>query len=626
MKASGSAIFFREAFRNARRWQTYASRTGFAAVMLGMVLLVWLLEVEGPGFDPAAMGGLGATIFKLYSYVQFWLMVVLGSIVVAQGIVEEKEDRTLDMLAITRLTPGQIIRGKLLSRVLVLLVIILSGTPVMALVMSFGGVDPIQVTSVVVNTCVAVLVTGTMASFLALFSRGAILPTVLTVLYTIPAFLVVPGAHLAASSWNPQGYFRFTPAFAPEADAWGILLPALSYAPVLVMTLRIAGPLFEMVTSSGDEVDDGGFGYLSFHLWTFERFKKWGGLLSVIVMLSFPVALLLHNVPGVGEVWATAFLAAGTWLYLLVAMRVVLFLDRTLAKVPSMSLLDERAASKAPRTRKRWLFHHVWRNPVAWRELATRAYGGMSLFIVPGYVVYGAFLGMLLLILLVEPSSAYETATVLSFIIAAAAMVAMLLNATATMVTERRAGTLGLLATTTLPSYRIVAGKMQGVLAYTGPLLLSALVLLLYGAVIELLQRGLFHDVAPDWTVFPGNPLMKAWWTGVWLVAVYVSLMLLSMIASLRIKNPGFAYGVNLFSGMALLLAPAFGVQLFKDIGPVAAFLSVLVPLGSDRFYADTGSTPAELLASIIIHTTVSLGLFTVLCRRLRPWIGTSLR
>jgi hypothetical protein len=448
----------------------------------------------------------------------------------------------------------------------------------------------------------------------------------MALLYTIPAFLIVPGAHLAVSSWDAQGYFRFTPAFAPEADMWGIFLPALSYIPVLVMTLRIAGPLFEMVTAGGDDPEEGGFGYLSFHLWTFERFKKWGGLLAVVVMLTFPVALLLHKVPGIGELWATAFLSAGTWLYLLVAMRVVLFLDKTLAKVPSVSMLDQRAQKRKVKPRKRWMFGDVWRNPVAWRELATRAYGGVSLFIIPAYVVYGAFLGLLLLILLVEPRNAYNTATVLAFIVSAVAILAMLLNSTASVVSERQAGTLGLLATTTLPSYRIVTGKMQGVLAYTGPLMLSALVLLLYGATIELLHRGFYHVAELDLTVFPGNPLMKAWWTGVWLVVAYLSLMLLSMIMALRLKNPGFAYGVNLFLGLALLLAPAFAALLFSDVELITWPMSILVPLGVERFYADAGSTPLELLASIALHATIGLVLFTVVCWRLRPWIGSTLR
>ena len=624
MKGSGSAIFLREAFRNARRWQTYAGRTAFAAVMLGLVLLIWIVQVEGGSFDPGQMSHVGRTIFKVYSYIQFWLMCVLSAIIVSQGIVEEKEDKTLDMLAITRLSPGQIIRGKLFSRILVLLVIIASGTPVMALIMSFGGVAPLEVASVVVNTCVAVVVTGTMGAFLSLFSRGAILPAILAVAYTIPAFFIVPGAHFAASSWDLQGYVRFTPALATEADWYGIWLPALSYLPVLIMTLRIAGPLFEMVTSGGDDPEEGGFGYLSFHLWTFERFKKWGGLLAVLVMLTFPGALLLHSLPGFGELWATAFLTAGTWLYLLVAMRIVLFLDKTLSKVPNTGLMDG-SLKRTDKPRRR-LLGFVWSNPVAWRECATRAYGGISLFIIPAYLVYAVFLCLLLMILLVEPRKAANASMVLASIVTGVALLAMVLNATASIVNERRAGTLGMLASTTLPSHRIIGGKVMGVLVYTGPLMVSVFCLLMFGATVDLLHRGFFQTAALDLTLFPGNPLMKAWWTSVWLLALYLTLMLLSMLIALRLRNPGYAYGFNLFLALAIPLGPAFAALLFQDYSFVTLPMSILVPVVSERFLESAASTPAELLVSVVLYGTVVLALFSIITWRLRPWIGATLR
>lgn len=636
MKASSTAVFFREAFRNARRWQTYASRAGFAGVMLGLVLLIWWNQVERPGFDPSAMGKIGETIFRIYAYVQFWLMCVLSPIIVSQGIIEEKEDKTLDMLAITRLAPGQIIRGKLLSRILVLLVIIASGTPVMALIMSFGGVDPLSVVSVVVNTCLAVVVTGTMAAFLSLFTRGAILPTITAFLYTIPAFFVVPGAYFATAPWVPESYLRFTPALATESDWWGIWLPTVSFIPVLVMTLRIAGPLFEMVTSGGDDPEEGGFGYLSFHLWTFERFKKWGGLLSVLVMLSFPLALLGHSVPGVGVVWATGFLMAGTWLYLLIAMRVVLFLDKTLSKVPSVGLSRTPVGpapvgppgapgvpAKKPRRR---LMGAVWSNPVAWRDIATRAYGGITLFIIPAYLVYGAFLCLFVLILAVEPRQAPEVCAVMAAIVFVVAILAMVLNATAAIVTERRTGTLGLLASTTLPSYRIVMGKMTGVVAFTGPLLLSGMALLLFGAGVDLLDRGLYAEHSPSWSFFGGNPLMRAWWASAWVGALYLMLMLLSTTSALRLKSPGFAYGINLFMALAIPLVPAFFGLLFAGTPWVDVPAAILMPLASERFTGATAATPVELLISVCLYGSAVLVLFTLICWRLRPWIGATLR
>jgi hypothetical protein len=353
--------------------------------------------------------------------------------------------------------------------------------------------------------------------------------------------------------------------------------------------------------------------------------------LSVLVMLTFPIALLLHSVPAIGELWATAFLTAGTWLYLLVAMRVVLFLDKTLSKVPSVSLSQTpvgpstAGAGKAKKPRRR-LLGAVWSNPVAWRDIATRAYGGITLFILPAYLVYGAFICLFLLILTVEPRQAPEVCAVMAGIVFSVAILAMVLNTTAAVVTERRAGTLGLLASTTLPSYRIVTGKMTGVLAFTGPLLLSGMGLLLFGASVDLLDAGIYRESYSNWTVFAGNPLMRAWWACAWIASFYLLMMLISTTFALRLKSPGFAYGINLFLALAIPLVPGFLGLLFAGSPWIDVPAAIAMPLISERFTGSMAATPIELLISVCLYGGAVLFLFSLICWRLRPWIGATVR
>jgi hypothetical protein len=52
----------------------------------------------------------------------------------------------------------------------------------------------------------------------------------------------------------------------------------------------------------------------------------------------------------------------------------------------------------------------------------------------------------------------------------------------------------------------------------------------------------------------------------------------------------------------------------------------LMMPLLSARYLGSPGSTPLELLASIGLYGTLALAVFTVICWRLRPWIGATLR
>src|SRR5207248_2733193 len=58
------------------------------------------------------------------------------------GISEEKERRTLDFLLATDLSAREIVFGKFLGRVLLLLTVLSAGLPVLGLALLLGGVDP----------------------------------------------------------------------------------------------------------------------------------------------------------------------------------------------------------------------------------------------------------------------------------------------------------------------------------------------------------------------------------------------------------------------------------------------------------------------------------------------------
>ena len=179
---------------------------------------------------------------------------------------------------------------------------------------------------------------------------------------------------------------------------------------------------------------------------------------SVMAMLA--LAVLLNSVTILRlRVWNPSQAVAG-------------FTDRTEA--------DERTVRGA-RTRR------IWSNPVAWREIRTRAYGRKVFVIKLVYLALAAFAATSL------GQSSESTALVMNMVsvsgvtlIGLALLSLILINAQAVtaLTTERDAKTLELLLLTDLSAGEFIFGKLGGILYNTKELILIPAALLAYSAVL----------------------------------------------------------------------------------------------------------------------------------------------
>ena len=126
-----TAILLREAARTSRRWQTFAARTGFSAALIAVLLLGIHGAVTATGsslVDSANLAWLGRGLFIGFAIAQLGLSTLLAPLMTATAVIEESEQQTLDLLVLTKLDAGQIIAGKVVSRLLVLTTVVL-GSP-----------------------------------------------------------------------------------------------------------------------------------------------------------------------------------------------------------------------------------------------------------------------------------------------------------------------------------------------------------------------------------------------------------------------------------------------------------------------------------------------------------------
>jgi ABC-type transport system involved in multi-copper enzyme maturation permease subunit len=146
-------VFFYDLVRAARGGRSVILRCAYLAILLAtLFLLYWQSFGTGNGglwdvwtaaaIQRSKLADFTAAFFWQFMTVQFAAVVVLTPAVTAGAIADEKERKTLDYLLTTDLNSQEIVLGKLASRLAYLLLLVLTGLPVLGILTFLGGVDP----------------------------------------------------------------------------------------------------------------------------------------------------------------------------------------------------------------------------------------------------------------------------------------------------------------------------------------------------------------------------------------------------------------------------------------------------------------------------------------------------
>ncbi len=156
--AIGLPLLTRELIELAARRRTFVLRFVYAALFLGLIVLMTPhLFATGAGFQHLGMG------HGLFSQMMIWELTgiyLVMPLITCGAIAQEKERDTLQLLLLTDLTPNSIVIQKLLSRSLVMISLLLVATPLTAYAYSLGGVPSEQVLMSFLVLCMTTLVVG----------------------------------------------------------------------------------------------------------------------------------------------------------------------------------------------------------------------------------------------------------------------------------------------------------------------------------------------------------------------------------------------------------------------------------------------------------------------------------
>jgi ABC-type transport system involved in multi-copper enzyme maturation permease subunit len=191
-------IFDKELRVASRRRRQYALRFLYILALTVFVGVVWLGVVQYEGnasFVQSRMAAAGQRIVTTIVSFQFFAMQVLAIVLLSSAVSDEVYHRTLGILMTTPINSLQIVMGKLLSRLLQLVLLLALSLPMLAIVRVLGGVSWGYLLSGLCITLTAAIFAGSVSLLFSIRNRhayGVIIRTMFTLAclyFVLPALL-----------------------------------------------------------------------------------------------------------------------------------------------------------------------------------------------------------------------------------------------------------------------------------------------------------------------------------------------------------------------------------------------------------------------------------------------------
>lgn len=542
-------ILLRVVTAGGRRWRHAFTRWIYLGLLIGVLLVALLGSSPTNQQSLSELAKISTQVFKYISFAQLAMICLLAPVFTAGAITQERDSQTYNILLATPLTNSQILIGSLFSRLYYVVALLLSGLPVFAITLFYGGVTGVNIALSAAIAMTTGLFCGAVAMAIAVFRLGTGKTVfwfyVFNIVYLVGLYMVdrLIGVDPVTGIRHTTILTSIHPFLALEA-----IVNPTSYVTPDMGRLSSWPALFRW--------------YMAYPTYTYVMLT----LVGSIAVLT-PSALVLRRVAQQSDVGFIQYIR---------------------------HLFKPREEAKGRKAR------HVWSNPVAWREAATRA--GVSVRGIARWstVLVGASAALVLLYfyhggtLTIEDVRRWLVALViLEFSVA----LLVATNSSASAVTkERESRTLDLLLVTPITSRYYIWGKLRGLVSFMLPFsavpTLTILVVVIYdvitGAILDnpvvfpemLIILPLFLTVMIAWACMLGLQLSLKWTRTI--VAVMASVGVLAGIAGIlgvcgfaMNKFPVFGIVVSSFSpftGVAMMINPMVIAETsFLDSGPAGA-------------------------------------------------------
>ncbi len=194
--------------RGSRAYWILFGYLGFLSVLLWFQYYGWLNQVHANGSGASEAARLGTEIFIYLLVAQMFLVLFITPAITSGALTIEKEQRTLDMLTLTRIPRHSIISGKLLSAVFFTALLIVSSLPLISICFMLGSIDP----KMVISTYLEMLMGSVLIGAVGLMWSSVLKTTTTAVMATYGCLFVLFvfagigwGMHFASNGFGSTG-------------------------------------------------------------------------------------------------------------------------------------------------------------------------------------------------------------------------------------------------------------------------------------------------------------------------------------------------------------------------------------------------------------------------------------
>jgi len=180
-------------------------------------------------------------LYILVACIEFVMILLIVPALTAGSISGERERQTLDLLLTTRMTPADIVIGKLMTGLSTMILLIVSSFPVLALVFIYGGVTVKDIVLLLVSFVSAAVLLGSIGICCSSMFKKSTMATVVS--YCVMAVLVL-GTMAIVRFTNSSGFPLFTLLL--------LLNPAVPFGAAMGEQLGNARRVFVLQTWAGN--------------------------------------------------------------------------------------------------------------------------------------------------------------------------------------------------------------------------------------------------------------------------------------------------------------------------------------------------------------------------------------
>lgn len=576
-------IVLRVVSTGGKRTRHLWARIIYLIALMAVFLLAGGLLVGSRDRSLADLAKQATQTFMAVSIVQLFLMSFIAPVFCAGAITQEKDANTFHILLTTPLSNAQIVLGSLFSRLTFVWALLLSGLPIFCITMIYGGVTTREIFESFGLAACTGLVTGSVAimiSFLRIGTRRTIFSFFVGVaVYLLGVYALgrAPFGQLAVAPPAPA----LTGTIAPVQMSW--LAPIHPFLALFVVTGQNPAP---------DWSDVAAYGWPANWLLAYPQFAYMA--LTTLASAVMILISLIYVRRGAREGEPTIF-----------------------------SRLFERFAPRRVTDRRRKP-RRVWRNPIAWREAATRASAGGRSFMRQLFIAGGLILGCVLLVAHhtdawgLGAAAVFKTRMWLTSLVWVELLVVLLVvtnTAAATLTREKESLTIELLLSTPLTSRYIIAGMLQGLVRLVIPLIAVPTFTLFLFALWDLLRPGVLPVTTLEAAVLVPL-LMVAFAALAAMIGLHFSLLSKKTVQAVMISTAIVlgAAGLLWACGAAVLKGGATVAGVMLPFTPFPAVQALIDPWWTaDSSAGDWGSIAGNPAAATLAGFRITRAVFTLI-------------